>query len=84
MSITKFKYGDRVQVTRKSLKTNGYKGTILGNYGEKSYWVQFADGVRLCYREANLTLLSELCGNNEKENNQMYITGDFKVAKVFD
>ena len=82
MSRTKFKYGDRVQVTNESLKTYGYIGTILGSFGDHSYWVQLADGARLCYRTVNLTLLTNLCENNKEENNKMYITGNFQVAKV--
>ena len=79
MSRSKFKYGDRVQIENSSLKTNGWTGTILGNYGQKSYWVRLSNGARLCYKAINLTLLSE---NNKEENDTMYITGDFKVAKV--
>lgn len=79
MSRAKFKYGDRVKIENSSLKTNGWTGTVLGNYGSKSYWVSLNDGTRLCYKEINLKLLSE---DNKEENNKMYITGDFNVVKV--
>ena len=79
MSRAKFKYGDKVQVSNPKLKTNGRCGTICGTSGRWSHYVCLADGVRLCYRDVNLTLLTE---NIEEENDAMYITGDFKVAKV--
>lgn len=79
MSRLKFKYGDRVKIENSSLKTNGWTGTVLGNYGSKSYWVRLSDGARLCYKAINLTLLSN---DNKEENNTMYIAGDFQVAKV--
>ena len=79
MNRTKLKYGDKVRVVNSSLKTNGWTGTVLGNYGQKSYWVCLNDGARLCYKAINLELLSE---NNKEENEKMYITGDFKVAKI--
>lgn len=75
----KLKYGDKVQISNSSLKTNGWMGTILGNYGKQSYWVRLEDGARLCYKSINLILLSD---NKEEENNKMYITGNFQVAKV--
>ena len=74
----KFKYGDRVKISNPRLKTNNMHGTVCGTYGKHAHYVCLADGVRLCYKDINLRLLTE----NEEENNVMTITGDFNVAKV--
>lgn len=76
----KFKNGDRVVVHNSKLLTHGCTGTIE-DYGFQSWKtsvnVRLDDGKLLTYKHVNLNLV-----NKEEENSKMYITGDFKVAKV--
>lgn len=76
----KFKNGDRVVVHNSKLLTHGCTGTIE-DYGFQSWKtsvnVRLDDGKLLTYKYTNLSLVKK-----EEENNKMYITGDFKVAKV--
>lgn len=73
----KLKSGDKVKVNNPKLLTNGCIGYIdnFTSYGT-SVNVTLEDGKTLTYKLDNLTRIKE------EENNKMYITGDFKVAKV--
>lgn len=76
----KFKNGDRVVVHNSKLLTHGCTGTIedcLYPSWKTSINVRLDDGKLLTYKHANLSLVKK-----EEENSKMYITGDFKVAKV--
>lgn len=76
----KFKNGDRVVVNNSKLLTHGCTGTIedcLYPSWKTSINVRLDDGKLLTYKHANLSLVKK-----EEENSKMYITGDFKVAKV--
>lgn len=76
----KFKNGDRVVVHNSKLLTHGCTGTIE-DYGFQSWKtsvnVRLDDGKLLTYKYTNLSLIKK-----EEEISKMYITGDFKVAKV--
>lgn len=84
--MNNFKLGDTVEVKNTGLKTYGMTGVIatdglnywFSNRSESAY-VHLEDGRTIYY---NLKNLKKVNDNNKKENNKMYITGNFKVAKV--
>lgn len=73
----KFKSGDMVKVNNSKLLTHGCIGYIdsFTSYGS-SVNVTLEDGKTLTYKLTNLIPVEK------EESNKMYITGDFKVAKV--
>lgn len=82
----KFTWDDCVRVKNPQLKTYDMYGKIANktlNYwltgNSSSAYVELDDGKTLYYNLKNLEKVDE---NNKKENNNMTITGDFKVAKV--
>lgn len=84
----RFTWDDCVRVKNPELKTYDMIGKICGkdmNYwlkdGAYNAYVTLEDGRTMYYNFKNL---EKVDGNNkkEKENNKMYITGEFKVAKV--
>lgn len=73
----KFNYGAIVRVCNPDLKTHGKIGTVTDAYFDSSY-IKFDDGTTRYYNNKNLTLSTK----DKKENDNMAITGNFKVAKI--
>lgn len=72
----KFKYNDQVIVNNSKLKTYNAIGYI-SSVGCSGSYVHFKNGQTLYYNNDNLSLYK-----NNKEEQKMVITGDFKVAKI--
>ncbi len=84
--MNNFKLGDCVVVSNPDLKTYGMTGIVAtdgSNYWftkqSSSAYIKLEDGKTLYYNLKNLKKSNEC---DTKENSTMYITGDFKVAKV--
>lgn len=76
-----FKTNDRVRVNNYSLITNGMYGTIINTYScSRSCDVRLDNGKTIYYNSSNLIKVA--ADTEDKENKKMYITGNFKVAKV--
>ena len=85
----RFTWGDCVRVKNPELRTYDMYGIICGKdmnywldaYNSRSAYVKLDDDRTMYY---NLKNLEKVDANKkkEKENNNMYITGEFKVAKV--
>ena len=82
----KFTWGDAIRVKNPQLKTYDAYGVIADKAWNRwltdsssSAYVELDDGKTRYY---NLKNLEKVDCNNKKENNNMAITGNFKVAKV--
>lgn len=75
--MTKFKTNDRVKVNKASLLTYGCVGTVQTAYCDSCY-VVLDSGKTLYYNFSSLIAAT----TEEKEENDMGIMGDFKVAKI--
>lgn len=71
-----FKYNDKVRIKNKQLKTYNFVG-VVSSAGCSGCYVTFENGMCFYYKNQNL----EHCKKNLEEE-KMYITGDFRVAKV--
>lgn len=77
--MTTFKYNDRVRVSNTNLKTHGCLGTITNVYWD-TVNVRLDNGQSCNYSMYNLKRVTK--EEETKENTNMAITGDFKVAKI--
>lgn len=77
VNSVKFKYKDEVRVKNPNLKTYNLVG-IVQNAGFSGCYVRLENNAYLYYSNANL----EYYQKNNQEEQEMAITGDFKVAKV--
>ncbi|MBR5320700.1 MAG: hypothetical protein IKU41_02545 [Clostridia bacterium] len=73
----KFNFNDIVVVDNPSLKTHGQIGKVTCPYYHATY-VKLDSGKTVYYSNDNLKRTTR----DEEECNKMYITGEFKVAKV--
>lgn len=73
----KFKENDRVKVTNRRFESYNKTGTVIQVTGTSCYVLMDNTCSRRCYKFQNLQLIE-----NNKEDQKMAITGDFKVAKV--
>lgn len=77
----RFNTNDRVRVNNISLMTHGMCGTIINTYNlSRNCDVRLDNGKTIYYSSTNLAKVDKNTEN--KENDKMYITGNFKVAKV--
>ena len=73
----KFNLNDVVVINNPSLKTHGQIGIVINPYFDRSY-VKLDSGKTVYYSNENLMHTTR----GKEECNKVYITGDFKVAKV--